>query len=180
MSAIYPFAALRPVPKAAAVVAAVPYDVVNTEEARALAAGNSLSFLHVSRPEIDLAAGANPYSEAVYELAKKNFTGLKRDAPLVVEETPSFYLYRLHMGTHTQTGMAACYSIDEYDRGLIKKHEKTRPDKEDDRGVAGAGRGEPGDRRCVREDRQPLHCRRPSSRRFRGPHQPVARRQGQW
>lgn len=133
MSAIYPFAALRPVPKAAAVVAAVPYDVVNTEEARALAAGNTLSFLHVSRPEIDLAPGANPYSDAVYELAKKNFTALKRDAPLVVEETPSFYLYRLHMGSHVQTGMAACYSIDEYDRGLIKKHEKTRPDKEDDR-----------------------------------------------
>ena len=133
MSAIYPFAALRPVPKAAAVVAAVPYDVVNTEEARALAAGNPLSFLHVSRPEIDLAPGANPYSDAVYELAKKNFTELRRDAPLVVEETPSFYLYRLHMGSHAQTGMAACYSIDEYDRGLIKKHEKTRPDKEDDR-----------------------------------------------
>jgi uncharacterized protein (DUF1015 family) len=133
MSAIYPFAALRPVPKAAAAVAAVPYDVVNTEEARALAAGNPLSFLHVSRPEIDLAPGANPYSDAVYELAKKNFTELRRDAPLVVEETPRFYLYRLHMGSHAQTGMAACYSIDEYDRGLIKKHEKTRPDKEDDR-----------------------------------------------
>ena len=69
----------------------------------------------------------------MYELAKKNFTELKRDAPLVVEETPSFYLYRLHMGSHVQTGIAACYSIDEYDRGLIKKHEKTRPDKEDDR-----------------------------------------------
>ncbi len=133
MSAIFPFAALRPVPKAAAAVAAVPYDVVNTQEARALAAGNSLSFLHVSRPEIDLPQGANPYADAVYEMAKKNLTDLKRDAPLVVEEAPSFYLYRLHMGSHVQTGMAACYSIDEYDRGLIKKHEKTRPDKEDDR-----------------------------------------------
>ncbi len=133
MSDIFPFAALRPVPKAAAAVAAVPYDVVNTQEARALAAGNSLSFLHVSRPEIDLPQGANPYADAVYEMAKKNLTDLKRDAPLVVEEAPSFYLYRLHMGSHVQTGMAACYSIDEYDRGLIKKHEKTRPDKEDDR-----------------------------------------------
>ena len=133
MSAIYPFAALRPVPKAAAAVAAVPYDVVNTQEARALATGNPLSFLHVSRPEIDLPSGANPYAEAVYELARKNFTDLKREAPLVVEEAPSFYLYRLHMGSHVQTGMAACYSIDEYDRNLIKKHEKTRPDKEDDR-----------------------------------------------
>jgi uncharacterized protein (DUF1015 family) len=133
MSAIYPFAALRPVPKAAEAVAAVPYDVVNTQEARVLATGNPLSFLHVSRPEIDLPPGANPYSDAVYELARKNFTELKREAPLVVEEAPSFYLYRLHMGSHVQTGMAACYSIDEYDRNLIKKHEKTRPDKEDDR-----------------------------------------------
>jgi uncharacterized protein (DUF1015 family) len=133
MSAIYPFAALRPVHKAAEAVAAVPYDVVNAQEARVLAAGNPLSFLHVSRPEIDLPPGANPYSDAVYELARKNFTELKREAPLVVEEAPSFYLYRLHMGSHVQTGMAACYSIDEYDRNLIKKHEKTRPDKEDDR-----------------------------------------------
>ncbi len=133
MAVIYPFAALRPVPDAAAAVAAVPYDVVNTQEARALAAENFLSFLHVSRPEIDLAPGASPYSDAVYELATKNFAQLKRHAPLVVEEAPSLYLYRLHMGTHVQTGLAACYSIDEYDRDLIKKHEKTRPDKEDDR-----------------------------------------------
>ena len=133
MSAIYPFAALRPVPKAAAAVAAVPYDVVNTQEARALAAGNPLSFLHVSRPEIDLPQGANMYADAVYERATKNFAQLKADAPLVVEGVPSFYLYRLHMGSHVQTGMAACFSIDEYDRDLIKKHEKTRPDKEDDR-----------------------------------------------
>ena len=133
MSAIFPFAALRPAPQAAAAVAAVPYDVVNTEEARALAAGNPLSFLHVSRPEIDLPQGANPYSDAVYDLARANFTKLKSSAPLVVEETPSFYVYRLHMGGHSQSGLAACYAIDEYDRDLIKKHEKTRPDKEDDR-----------------------------------------------
>lgn len=133
MSAIYPFAALRPVPKAAAAVAAVPYDVVNTQEARDLASGNPLSFLHVSRPEIDLPSGTDPYSDAVYERAARNFTGLKRAAPLVVEEVASFYLYRLHMGAHVQTGMAACYSLDEYNRDLIKKHENTRPDKEDDR-----------------------------------------------
>jgi uncharacterized protein (DUF1015 family) len=133
MSAIYPFAALRPVPTAAAAVAAVPYDVVNTEEARQLAAGNPLSFLHVSRPEIDLPPGTNPHSDAVYDLAVANFAKLKAAAPLVVEETPSFYVYRLHMGDHVQSGIAACYSIDEYDRDLIKKHEKTRPDKEDDR-----------------------------------------------
>ncbi len=133
MSAIYPFAALRPVPSAAARVAAVPYDVVNAEEARTLAAGNPLSFLHVSRPEIDLPAGTDPHSDVVYDLAVQNFAKLKAAAPLVIEEAPSFYVYRLHMGGHVQSGIAACYSIDEYDRDLVKKHEKTRPDKEDDR-----------------------------------------------
>ena len=133
MSAIFPFAALRPTPKSAAAVAAVPYDVVSTDEARALAAGNPLSFLHVSRPEIDLGAGADPHGSAAYDQAAKAFAVLKSEAPLVVEETPSFYVYRLHMGDHVQSGIAACYSIDEYDRDLIKKHEKTRPDKEDDR-----------------------------------------------
>lgn len=133
MSAIYPFAALRPTPKAAEAVAAVPYDVVSTDEARAFAAGNPLSFLHVSRPEIDLPVGADPHSDAAYEQAAKAFAALKTNAPLVVEETPGFYVYRLHMGSHVQSGIAACFSIDEYDRDQIKKHEKTRPDKEDDR-----------------------------------------------
>ena len=133
MSSIFPFAALRPVPKAAAAVAAVPYDVVNSDEARTLAAGNPLSFLHVSRPEIDLPPGTDPHADAVYERAAQNFSTLKRSAPLVVEDVPSIYVYRLTMGGHVQSGVAACFSIDEYDRGLIKKHEKTRPDKEDDR-----------------------------------------------
>jgi len=133
MSAIYPFKALRPAPRSASAVAAVPYDVVNTEEARALAEGNPLSFLRVSRPEIELPAGADSHAEAVYDLAAKNFTRLRELAPLVVEDAASFYVYRLHMGTHVQTGVAACFSIDEYERDLIKKHEKTRPDKEDDR-----------------------------------------------
>jgi uncharacterized protein (DUF1015 family) len=133
MSSIFPFAALRPVPKAAVAVAAVPYDVVSTEEARALAAGNPLSFLHVSRPEIDLPPGTNPHADVVYDRAVQNFAALKSQAPLVVEEAPSYYVYRLAMGGHVQSGVAACYALDEYDRGLIKKHEKTRPDKEDDR-----------------------------------------------
>lgn len=133
MSAIYPFAALRPTPAAAAQVAAVPYDVVSSDEARALAAGNPLSFLHVSRPEIDMAAGADLHSEAAYQQAAAAFAALTSAAPLVVEDAPSLYVYRLHMGSHVQSGVAACFSIDEYDRGLIKKHEKTRPDKEDDR-----------------------------------------------
>src|SRR5262245_40541163 len=133
MSAIYPFAALRPTPKAALAVASVPYDVVSSDEARELASGNALSFLHVSRPEIDMDEGADPHSDGAYEQAARAFATLKSDAPLVVEEVPSFYVYRLKMRNHVQSGIAACFSIDEYDRDLIKKHEKTRPDKEDDR-----------------------------------------------
>ena len=133
MSAIYPFAALRPTPKAAPAVASVPYDVVSSDEARALASGNPLSFLHVSRPEIDMGAGADLHSAQAYAQAAKAFEVLRSEAPLVVEEIPSFYVYRLTMGSHVQAGVAACFSIDEYERDLIKKHEKTRPDKEDDR-----------------------------------------------
>jgi uncharacterized protein (DUF1015 family) len=133
MAAIFPFAALRPVPETAAAVAAPPYDVVSTEEARRLAHDNPLSFLHVSRAEIDLPAGIDPYSDQVYERASENFNDLRKRAPLVEEEAPAFYVYRLQMGSHTQTGIAACFSIDEYEAGTIKKHEKTRPDKEDDR-----------------------------------------------
>ena len=133
MSAIYPFAALRPTPQAAAAVASVPYDVVNSDEARALAAGNPLSFLHVSRPEIDMGAGADPHDQEAYKHAARAFAELRRAAPLVVEDKPSLYVYRLTMGNHMQAGIAACFSIDEYERDVIKKHEKTRPDKEDDR-----------------------------------------------
>jgi uncharacterized protein (DUF1015 family) len=114
-------------------VAAVPYDVVNTEEARAVSVGNPISFLHVSRPEIDLPSGTDPHSDAVYEQAVRSFSALRSAVPLVVEDEPSFYVYRLTMGSHVQAGIAAGFSIDEYDRDLIKKHEKTRPDKEDDR-----------------------------------------------
>jgi uncharacterized protein (DUF1015 family) len=133
MALIFPFAALRPVPHAAAAVAAVPYDVVSTDEARALAADNPLSFLHVSRAEIDFPPGVDPYSDQIYERANENFRDLRARAPLVMEETPSFYVYRLRMGEHVQDGIAACFSLDEYDAGTIKKHERTRQDKEDDR-----------------------------------------------
>jgi uncharacterized protein (DUF1015 family) len=133
MAALFPFRALRPVPAAAERVAAVPYDVVNTLEARELALGNPLSFLHVSRPEIDLPPGTDPHTEPVYERAAQNFAALRAEAPLVVEDTPGLYVYRLRMGEHEQTGVAACFSLDEYDRELIKKHEYTRRDKEDDR-----------------------------------------------
>jgi uncharacterized protein (DUF1015 family) len=133
MASIFPFAALRPVPEAAGAVAAVPYDVVNASEARTLAEGNPLSFLHVSRAEIDLPADTDPYSDIVYERASENFGDLRARAPLIEEETATFYVYELRMGAHVQRGVAACFSIDEYDSGQIKKHEKTRPDKEDDR-----------------------------------------------
>jgi len=133
MASVSPFRALRPAPEAAARVASVPYDVVNTDEARRIAAGNPLSFLHVTRAEIDLPADVNPYDGRVYDQAVQNLEALKREAPLVIEDVPSLYFYRLKMGAHEQTGLAACFSVDEYERGLIKKHEKTRRDKEDDR-----------------------------------------------
>jgi len=132
MATLNAFRAVRPRPDAAARIAAVPYDVVSTEEARQLAAPEPLSFLHVSRAEIDLPAGTDPYSDAVYARAVQNYDALKKSA-LVVEEQPSVYVYRLTMGRHTQTGIAAAFSLDEYDRDVIKKHERTRRDKEDDR-----------------------------------------------
>ena len=133
MAALVPFRALRPAPASAARVAAVPYDVVNREEAQELAAGNPLSFLHVSRAEIDLPPETNPYDPSVYARAVQNFARLQETAPLVREDAPSLYIYRLRMGNHEQTGIAASYSVDDYDRDVIKKHEKTRRDKEDDR-----------------------------------------------
>jgi uncharacterized protein (DUF1015 family) len=133
MSELRPFRAVRPARERAAAVSSVPYDVVNTDEARRIAAGNPLSFLHVTRSEIDLPDGTDPYSAQVYDRAKQNFAALGREAPLVEEDTPSIYFYRLRMGGHEQSGVAACFSLDEYDRDLIKKHERTRRDKEDDR-----------------------------------------------
>lgn len=133
MATIRPFNALRPEAERAPQVAAVPYDVVNTEEARALASGNPWSFLHVSRPEIDLPAGTPIYSDEVYAKAGHNFARLIKECPLIAEETPSLYLYRLIMGNHEQIGVVACCSVDEYDRDIIRKHERTRRDKEDDR-----------------------------------------------
>src|SRR6059036_1779895 len=133
MATIRAFRALRPTTETAPAVSAVPYDVVNTAEARALAAGNPLSFLHVSRPEIDLPDGADVYSDAVYAKAGENFEKLKAEAPLFIEDTPSLYVYRLRMGEHSQSGVAACCSVEEYDSNIVRKHERTRKDKEDDR-----------------------------------------------
>ncbi len=133
MASIHPFRALRPAPHAAPAVSSVPYDVVNTDEARRLAAGNPLSFLHVTRSEIDLPAGTDPYSPQVYQKARENLAALRERAPLVTDEIPSLYLYRLRMGGHEQVGIAGCFSIDEYESNVIRKHERTRRDKEDDR-----------------------------------------------
>jgi uncharacterized protein (DUF1015 family) len=133
VAVIRPFQALRPPVERADRVASVPYDVVNTTEARELAANDPLSFLHVSRPEIDLADDVDPHSDLVYRKGLENFQKLIEECPLETESAPSIYLYRLIMGDHEQIGVVACCSIDEYDRDLIRKHERTRRDKEDDR-----------------------------------------------
>jgi uncharacterized protein (DUF1015 family) len=133
VAVIRPFRALRPQAERAQAVASVPYDVVNTDEARELAAGKPLSFLHVSRPEIDLSPGTDIHSDPVYRKAVQNFEKLIADAPLAKEAEPSLYLYRLIMGQHEQIGVVAVCSIDEYDNNTIRKHERTRRDKEDDR-----------------------------------------------
>ena len=133
MAVIRPFRAVRPDSAVASKVAAVPYDVVDTEEARALAGGNPSSFLHVSRAEIDLPDGTDPHADIVYRTAAERYRALKRDAPFLEEEQPALYLYHLDADGHGQTGVAACYSLAEYDRDVIRKHERTRKDKEDDR-----------------------------------------------
>lgn len=133
MATLHPFRALRPSPDAAPAVSSVPYDVVTTEEAREIVAGNPLSFLRVTRSEVDLPPETDPYSAAVYARARDNFHWLSEQAPLVFDESPSLYFYRLRMGAHEQTGIAGCFSLDEYERDVIRKHERTRRDKEDDR-----------------------------------------------
>jgi uncharacterized protein (DUF1015 family) len=133
MATVRPFPALRPGPERAADVAAVPYDVVSTAEARELASGNPWSFLHVSRAEIDLPDAADPYSDAVYRKAADNFARLEREAPMLVEEGRHLYVYRMRMGDHVQTGIAGVCSLAEYEAGIVRKHERTRRDKEDDR-----------------------------------------------
>jgi len=133
VASIASFRALRPTPASARRVAAVPYDVVSSDEAKALAAGNPLSFLHVSRPEIDLPRDTDPHDDVVYAKAAENFDALKAAAPLIVEDVPSLYVYRLRMGAHEQAGVAGCYSLEEYEGDIIRKHERTRQDKEDDR-----------------------------------------------
>jgi uncharacterized protein (DUF1015 family) len=127
------FKAWRPVPEKAATVASVPYDVVDTKQASALAAGNPDSFLHVVRAEIDLPENTDPYSDAVYERAKVNLQRLMDDGTLMREEEPSIYLYSQQMGDHIQYGIVATCHFEDYEEGRIKIHEKTRRAKEEDR-----------------------------------------------
>jgi len=133
MATLRPFRALRPPAAIAARVASPPYDVINTREARALAAGNPDSFLRVSRPEIDLPEGTDDHADEVYAQGAKNLAELTRRGVLVDEGAPRFFVYAQKMGSHRQVGLVACASVDEYDQDLIKKHEKTRADKEEDR-----------------------------------------------
>jgi uncharacterized protein (DUF1015 family) len=133
MAIVKPFSALRPKPELAAKICELPYDVMSSEEAAAIASSNPLSFLHVSKPEIDLPAGTDLYSPAVYEKGRENFKRMIAEGSLIQDSKPNFYLYRQVMGSHQQVGFVAVASCEEYLAGIIKKHEFTRPDKELDR-----------------------------------------------
>lgn len=133
MATIRPFAALLPKPELAARICELPYDVMSSDEARAIAADNPLSFLHVSKPEIDLPPGTDAYSPEVYAKGRENFDRLRTEGALVPDTEPCFYLYRQIMGAHSQVGIVAAASCQEYLDGIVKKHELTRVDKEDDR-----------------------------------------------
>jgi uncharacterized protein (DUF1015 family) len=133
MPLIRPFPGLRPAPEHTAGVIAPPYDVLNSEEARARAAGKAYSFLHVSKPEIDLAPDIDPFAPAVYERGRENFQAMLAAGVIKRDPAPYYYFYRLVMGAHTQVGVVAAASCAAYAAGRIRKHEHTRPDKEDDR-----------------------------------------------
>lgn len=133
MAQIKPFPALRPKPELASRICELPYDVMSSDEAREIAKDNPLSFLHVSKPEIDLPASTDVHDDSVYAKGKENFDKLISQGALKQDSQPCFYLYRQIMGNHAQTGIVAVASCEEYLQGIIKKHEFTRPDKEDDR-----------------------------------------------
>jgi uncharacterized protein (DUF1015 family) len=133
MATVRPFAAFRPPTDIARDVASPPYDVIDTREARALAEGNPASFLHVSRPEIDLPVGVDEHSDAVYAQGAKNLRDLVERGALKQDGEPHLYLYAQKWKEHRQVGIVGCVTVAEYQADLIKKHEKTRPDKEDDR-----------------------------------------------
>lgn len=133
MSTVKPFLGLRPRPEFVSKVAAFPYDVVNSEEARALAEGNPYSFLRVSKPEINLDPSVHLYDELVYKTGADQLRRLVQDGILIREEAPALYVYSQKMGDHVQVGLVGCAACEEYDDDTIKKHEFTRADKEEDR-----------------------------------------------
>lgn len=133
MAIIRPFCALRPPIHLAPRVASLPYDVMDVEEARQMAAGNADSFLHVSRPEIDLPPEIDPHADEVHERGRQNLENFQATRVLNKEVVPCYYIYRQRMGAIVQTGLVACASVDDYQSGVIKKHEHTRADKEEDR-----------------------------------------------
>ena len=133
MAHIHTFRALRPVPGKAAEVACVPYDVINTAEARQLAHGKPSSFLHIIRPEIDLPEGVDEHDDLVYATGADNLSAFASGNDSLQEALPSLYVYRLIMAGRAQTGIFGCVSVDDYDNDVILKHELTRPVKEDDR-----------------------------------------------
>lgn len=130
---VRPFAGLRPDPSRAALIAAPPYDVLTTEQARALALDNPLSFLHVSRPEIDFPPGADPRAPEVYGRAGDNLRRMIQAGALRRDSAPAYYVYRMTAGDHVQTGVVAAASLAAYEANRIRRHEVTRPDKVDDR-----------------------------------------------
>lgn len=133
MAVIRPFKAVRPSKEVVKKVASVPYDVVNRAEAAALVEGNPINFLRTTRSEIELSKDINPYDKSVYEKAKENFNKLMHEAPLIQDNEPNLYIYHLTMDDQKQAGIAATFSVDDYNNDIIKKHEKTRKVKEDDR-----------------------------------------------
>ncbi len=133
MAVLRPFAAVRPVPELAERVAALPYDVMNSQEARRMVEGNPYSFLHVDRAEVDLDPSVDPYDPQVYRKAEENLQKMQREGILFQDEAPCYYLYRQVMDGHAQTGVVGCASIDDYLENHIKKHELTRAEKEEDR-----------------------------------------------
>ncbi len=133
MAIVRPFRGLRPKKELADKVAAPPYDVLNSEEAREMAKDNPYSFLHINKPEIDLDPSIDPHDERVYQKGAENLRKLIEQGVVVQDNQPNFYVYKQIMGDHEQVGLVACASVEEYEKDLIKKHELTRPDKEDDR-----------------------------------------------
>ena len=133
MAFVRPFRGLRPRPDLAREVSCPPYDVLSTLEARAMAKTNRISFLRIDKAELEFDDSVNPYSEEVYRRGKENLQRLWDQGVLIRDEKPCFYLYRLTMDGRSQTGLMALTSVDEYDRGIIKRHEHTRPEKVNDR-----------------------------------------------